>query len=121
MTQTDKVDHVVMAATFFTGTALDWWQGVERAEGEAVYEWGWKEFELRCLRRFQASNDSQMAFQRLLRWRQVGNVSSYLAGFQSMIQQIPLDLLTESGRVFILIEGLSAEVQKSVRLMQPTK
>jgi hypothetical protein len=33
---------------------------------------------------------------------------------------MPLSLLTEEGRVFVLIEGLNNELQKSVKLMQPT-
>jgi len=119
VTQTEKEDHVVMASTFFIGTALDWWQGIERTNGEDIYSMSWQDFEERCIRRFQATNDAQLAFQRLLRWRQVGSLTSYLSGFQSMVQQIPPSLLTEEGRIFVLIEGLNAELQKSVRLMQP--
>ena len=120
VTRTDVEDYVMMATTFFTGTALDWWQGVERVEGEDVYNWSWETFEGRCKRRFQATNDAQLAFQRLLRWKQTGHIAAYLSVFQSLIQQIPLTLLTEQGRVFMLIEGLNHELQKAVRLMQPT-
>jgi hypothetical protein len=120
VTRTEEEDYVMMATTLFTSTAIDWWQGVVRAEGESVYNWDWKEFEARCVRRFQAANDSQVAYQRLLRWKQSGTITGYLAGFQSMVQQIPFELLSEAGRVFMLIEGLNPEVQKSVRLVQPT-
>ncbi len=119
VTQTEKDDHVAMASTFLSGTALDWWQGIERVEGESIYQWSWEEFTERCLKRFQATNDAQLAFQRLLRWKQTGHITAYLSVFQSLIQQIPLTLLTEQGRVFVLIEGLNSELQKSVRLMQP--
>jgi Ty3 transposon capsid-like protein/Zinc knuckle len=119
VTQTEKEDLVVLASTFFSGTALDWWQGIERVEGESIYQWNWEEFTERCVKRFQASNDAQLAFQRLLRWKQTGHITAYLSVFQSLIQQIPLTLLTEQGRVFVLIEGLNNDLQKSVRLMQP--
>lgn len=119
VTQTEKEDHVVMASTFLSGTALDWWQGIERVEGESIYQWSWEQFTERCVKRFQASNDAQVALQRLLRWKQTGHITAYLSVFQSLIQQIPLTLLTEQGRVFMLIEGLNHELQKAVRLMQP--
>lgn len=119
VTRTDIEDYVMMATTFFAGTALDWWQGIERVEGESIYNWSWAMFEERCIRRFQATNDAQLAFQKLLRWKQTGHIATYLSVFQSLIQQIPLTLLTEQGRVFVLIEGLNTELQKSVRLMQP--
>lgn len=120
VTQTEKEDHVVVASTFLSGTALDWWQGIERIEGESIYQWSWEEFTERCVKRFQASNDAQVALQRLLRWKQTGHITPYLSVFQSLIQQIPLTLLTEQGRVFMLIEGLNQELQKAVRLMQPS-
>ena len=120
VTRTEEEDYVMMATTLFTAIAIDWWQGIVRAEGESVYNWNWKEFEARCIRRFQAVNDAQVAYQKLLRWKQSGTITGYLAGFQSMIQQIPFELLSESGRVFMLIEGLHPELQKSVRLVQPT-
>jgi Ty3 transposon capsid-like protein len=120
VTRTDEEDYVMMATTLFTSTAIDWWQGIVRAEGESVYRWSWEEFEARCIRRFQAVNDAQVAYQRLLRWKQIGTITTYLAGFQSMVQQIPFELLPEAGRVFLLIEGLNPELQKSVRLVQPT-
>lgn len=120
VTRTEEEDCVMMATTLFTATAIDWWQGIVRAEGESVYRWSWEEFEARCIRRFQAVNDAQVAYQRLLRWKQTGTITSYLAGFQSMVQQIPFELLPEPGRVFMLIEGLNPELQKSVRLVPPT-
>jgi Ty3 transposon capsid-like protein len=120
VTRTDEEDHVVVATTFFTGTALDWWIGMERSLGESIYQWSWQEFETRCIRRFQSVNDSQSAYQQLLRWQQTGTLTSYLAGFQSMVQQIPLQLLSEKGRLFHLVEGLNTELQTAVKLMQPT-
>lgn len=119
VTQTEKEDHVLMASTFLSGTALDWWQGIERVEGESIYQWSWEQFTERCIKRFQASNNAQVALQRLLRWKQTSHITAYLSVFQSLIQQIPLTLLTEQGRVFMLIEGLNHELQKTVRLMQP--
>jgi Ty3 transposon capsid-like protein/Zinc knuckle len=119
VTRTDVEDYVMMATTFFAGTALDWWRGVERVEGEGIYSWSWTTFSERCIKRFQASNESQLAFQRLIRWKQTGHITSYLSVFQALVQQIPLTLLTEQGRVFMFIEGLNQELQKAVRLMQP--
>jgi hypothetical protein len=119
LTRTDANEYIDVAATFFTGTALDWWNNIEKTEGDSVYIMTWSEFEGRCTRRFQAVNDAQLAFQRLLRWRQTGNITSYLAGFQSLVQQVPTRLLTEDARVLLLIEGLNRELQKSVKLMQP--
>ena len=116
----DEEDYVVVATTFFTGTAMDWWQGVVKTEGQEAYHWSWQEFETRCLRRFQAVNDSELAFERLMRWRQTGSVSSYLAGFQSHIQQIPFTTLPEAGRTFVFIAGLNQELQKAVKMQQPT-
>jgi Ty3 transposon capsid-like protein len=75
-------------------------------EGESIYQWSWEEFTERCVKR-------------LLRWKQTGHITAYLSVFQSLIQQIPLTLLTEQGRVFVLIEGLNNDLQKSVILIQP--
>lgn len=119
VTKTTENDRIDVATTFLSGTALDWWNGVERTEGESVYRWKWEEFELRCRRRFQGENESQLALHRLLKWKQTGSISVYLSGFQSLVQQIPLELLPEPARVFVFTEGLTNELQKSVKLLQP--
>lgn len=119
VTKTEESDFIDLATTFLTGTALDWWQGIERTEGESIYLWSWQEFEIRCTRRFQAVNEAQVSLQKLVRWKQTGAIGGYIAVFQSLVQQIPHSLLTESGRVFHFIEGLVPELQKSVKLMQP--
>ena len=120
VTDTIETKHIDVASTFLAGTALDWWRGVERSEGEAIYQWSWEEFQARCMRRFQGINESQVAYQRLLKWKQTGSLTAYLSGFQSLVQQIPFELLSEPGRTFVFTEGLSNELQKSVRLMQPS-
>jgi hypothetical protein len=117
--KTSAEERIDIASTFFTGTALDWWHGVEKAEGELIYRWNWDDFEARCLRRFQGANESQLALHRLLKWKQTSSLNVYLTGFQAMVQQVPSELLPEPTRIFIFTEGLSSELQKSVRLMQP--
>lgn len=119
VTKTSEDERIDIASTFFTGTALDWWHGVEKAEGELIYRWDWTDFEARCLRRFQGVNESQLALHRLLRWKQTSSLNVYLAGFQAMVQQVPAELLPEPTRIFVFTEGLNNEIQKSVRLMQP--
>ena len=119
VTRTSEDERIDIASTFFTGTALDWWHGVEKAEGELIYRWTWNDFEARCLRRFQGVNESQVALHRLLKWKQTSSLNVYLAGFQAMVQQVPPELLPEPTRIFVFTEGLSNELQKSVRLMQP--
>jgi len=104
VTKTEETDFIDLATTFLTGTALDWWQGIERTEGESIYLWDWQEFETRCKRRFQAVNDAQVSLQKLVRWKQTGAVGGYIAVFQSLVQQIPHSLLTEPGRVFHLLK-----------------
>jgi hypothetical protein len=120
VTKTGEDERIDIASTFFTGTALDWWHGVEKAEGELIYRWSWSDFEARCLRRFQGVNESQLALHRLLKWKQTSSLNVYLAGFQAMAQQVPSELLPEPTRIFVFTEGLNNELQKSVRLMQPT-
>jgi Ty3 transposon capsid-like protein len=113
-------DQIDVAATFLTGTAMDWWNGVEKAEGSSIYRMGWEEFEDRCTRRFQAANDSHLAYQRLVRWRQTGSLAAYVSGFQSFVQQIPKELVSEQGRILLFTEGLKGDPQKAVKLLQPT-
>jgi hypothetical protein len=119
VTKTSEEDYIEIATSFFSGTALEWWSGNERTEGEAIYLMSWSEFEARCLGRFQAVNDIQLAFQRLLRWRQTGSTASYVAGFQTVVQRIPLEIMSEHMRIMFFTEGLNQELQRSVKLMKP--
>lgn len=120
VTKAAEVDKVEYATTYFTGTALDWWHSVEDDEGEAVFRLSWSEFEERCIKRFQAVNDATASLRKVVRWKQTGAVSSYIAGFQALVQPIPVTLLPHSTRVFLFIEGLTTELQKAVQLMEPT-
>lgn len=119
VTKTSEEDYIEIATSFFSGTALEWWSGNEKTEGEAIYLMSWSEFETRCLSRFQAVNDIQLAFQRLLRWRQTGSTASYVAGFQTVVQRIPLETMSEHVRIMFFTEGLNQELQRAVKLMKP--
>jgi hypothetical protein len=111
-----KVD---VATTFFSSTALDWWRSIERTEGESVRKMSWNEFEMKCIQRFQSIAVSDLAMQRLMTWRQTGNVSSSITGFQQIVQQIPIELLSEPARVFHFLKGLIPDIQNQVRMLQP--
>ena len=81
MSESDKID---VAVTLLSGTALEWWQAVERNSGNSLRNITWSEFEERCvkLKRFQpiAASESEAAMQRLLVlvWRQTNNVTAYI-------------------------------------------
>lgn len=81
MSESDKID---VAVTLLSGTALEWWQAVERNSGNSLRNITWSEFEERCVKRFQpqpiAASESEAAMQRLLVlvWRQTNNVTAYI-------------------------------------------
>jgi len=87
VSESDKID---VAVTLLSGTALEWWQAVERNSGNSLRNITWSEFEERCVKRFQpqpiAASESEAAMQRLLVlvlvlvlvWRQTNNVTAYI-------------------------------------------
>ena len=103
-----------------SGTALEWWQSVERNSDDGMRHISWSEFEDRCVKRFQPVASSEAAMQRLLVWRQTGNVTAYINGFQSITQQIPNALLPEATKVFMFLKGLVPTLQSHVKMMQPS-
>lgn len=115
----DTEDKIDVAVTLLTGTALEWWQAAERNAGGSLRDIDWSDFEQRCVKRFQPIAASEAAMQRLMTWRQTGNVSAFISGFQSIAQQIPIDLLPEQARVLMFLKGLSPTLQTHVRMMQP--
>ena len=117
-TKVSEEEQVDIATSFFTDTAMNWWQSVVLGEGEGVYSMSWKEFETKCRKRFLSTDDAEVMFERLQRWRQTGAVTGYISGFQSLAQHVPLDLMNERARVVNFVKGLNVELQKAVKMMQ---
>ena len=119
LSRTDKKEHIDTTATFFTGTALEWWQSMEKTEGEGVRTIEWSEFRDMCLKRFMPIASSELAAKKIVKWKQTGSIASYISSFQSLAQQIPFSLLPKEARVLYFVEGLNTELQRHVKTMRP--
>lgn len=119
LSRTEPAERVDTAVGFFSGVALKWWISVERTHGEKMRLIDWKDFRQMCLKRFVAVTDSESAVKKICRWKQSGSINSYIASFQNLSQQIPIDLLPEKTRLLYFLEGLTIDLQKYVNAMKP--
>jgi hypothetical protein len=112
----DKIDQTVM---YFSGVAYEWWTAVETTEGERIRDIEWEEFKQMCLKRFMPVTNAESAYKRIGKWRQRGDISTYISSFQNLAQQIPFSLLSKEARVLQFIDGLNFDLQKVVKSMRP--
>ncbi len=119
LSKTNQSEKIDMAAGFLSGKALEWWTSVERTEGERIRSIDWEEFRQMCLKRFMPVTNAETALKKIGKWRQSGNISSYISSFQNLAQQIPLTLLPKDARLLYFIDGLTIDLQKHVKAMRP--
>jgi len=112
----DKIDQTVM---YFSGVAYEWWTSIETTEGEKIRHIEWEEFKQMCLKRFLPVTSAESAYKRIGKWRQRGDISTYISSFQNLAQQIPFSLLSKEARVLQFVDGLNFDLQKVVKSMRP--
>ena len=97
----DKIDQTVM---YFSGVAYEWWTSIETTEGEKIRHIEWEEFKQMCLKRFLPVTSAESAYKRIGKWRQRGDISTYISSFQNLAQQIPFSLLSKEARVLQFVD-----------------
>ena len=115
----DSVQGVFHISNYFAEDALIWWRlycsRADRGEVQMVLNW-WG-LRIMLLEQFSETNREDSVRDRFLNIRQKGSVAQYIAGFQSIVLELPT--IAERDQIHQFLRGLKREVQVHTRTHDP--
>lgn len=119
LTETPKNLWVSTAASYLKSNALLWWDAYLNSSTTEESEISFEEFKTLFLQRYQLVNATQSAHTRLVKWKQIGSIDTYINGFLNLSSQVPYTVVGELGRVDYFLEGLKPHIRRFVQAARP--
>lgn len=120
----NSAQALTVAVSYLSGSAHEWWLVYKETE-EGKQVGNWNQLQQALIRRFETLNKSKIARDKLARWKQVKDVSSFNEDFQRILLDIPsitveeqLDRYTRGLKSYIWKELCTNEYTSLSELMK---
>ena len=112
----DPIQWVKLASSYLQKDASLWWNSYLNSNLLRSYSTiKWEEFVEALLKRFRPIANEEHAIGKLQKWKQMGNLESYIRGFSNIQTLIPYSLMPEGMRVILFTNNLLPHLQRYVR------
>lgn len=119
LTNEEPMRWAKIASSYLRKEASIWWEGYLDSVQRSVLSCTWAEFAELFLQRFRSVASEEHAISKLQRWKQTGTLESYIRGFANLSANIPYQLMPESMRLLMFVNGLKPHILRYVKQSKP--